>query len=31
VSFRLQDHGERLPDELRSLIELGSTAAGITG
>lgn len=26
AGFRLQDHGERLPDELRSLIELETTA-----
>src|SRR5699024_1574597 len=31
VTFRLQDHGERLPDELRSLIELETTADTIVG
>lgn len=31
AAFRLQDHGERLPDELRSLIELETTADAIIG
>lgn len=31
AGFRLQDHGERLPDELRSLIELETTADTIVG